>query len=559
MAKKKVQLADNVKRVIFLEVDATIGATIGTDLKLPDGSIPNKEQLAAYLGISPSTGNANHHRLLLGLTLGDDHPQYTRKDTLTTRGDLYYRNASTVARLALGSTNQLLRSNGTDPVYVTISPTITLSTDLSGSVTLTDLASGTLASTIVNNAVTDAKLRDSVGVSVIGRSANTTGDPADIVASSDGDVLRRSGTTLGFGAIPESSVTNLVSDLAARALITTQIIAGAGLTGGGTLAADRTLAVGAGTGITVNADDVAITTNGVTDALLRQSAAVSLIGRSANSTGNVADISASADDQILRRTGSTLNFGQLTVGMFPNDVVTYAKIQNISATSRVLGRVSSGAGDTEELTLSQVLDFVGSAANGDILYRSGGSWTRLGIGSSTQVLTVTGGLPTWAAAGGGGGGSPGGSDGQLQYNNGGSFGGVATFTYDDGSGAFSLTPSAIDIITTGGMINIEIPGGLSRDATLNLSVSPNSLAELGAEETNIYGDNSISLISNTLQININLMGSGTIELQGEVDFDNGGTAIPGSAGAADPLPSNPAGYLYIKVQGSDYLMPFYNR
>jgi hypothetical protein len=39
------------------------------------------------------------------------------------------------------------------------------------------------------------------------------------------------------------------------------VIAGAGLTGGGTIAADRTLTVGAGTGITVNADDVAINTS----------------------------------------------------------------------------------------------------------------------------------------------------------------------------------------------------------------------------------------------------------------------------------------------------------
>jgi hypothetical protein len=37
-----------------------------------------------------------------------------------------------------------------------------------------------------------------------------------------------------------------------------EIISGGGLTGGGDLTADRTLAVGAGTGITVNADDVAI-------------------------------------------------------------------------------------------------------------------------------------------------------------------------------------------------------------------------------------------------------------------------------------------------------------
>jgi hypothetical protein len=40
--------------------------------------------------------------------------------------------------------------------------------------------------------------------------------------------------------------------------ITRQVIAGAGLTGGGTLAADRTFNVGAGNGITVNTDDVTI-------------------------------------------------------------------------------------------------------------------------------------------------------------------------------------------------------------------------------------------------------------------------------------------------------------
>lgn len=68
-----------------------------------------------------------------------------------------------------------------------------------------------------NDSITDAKLRNSAALSVIGRSANSTGDPADIAAASDGDVMRRSGTTLGFGAIPESSVTNLTTDLAAKA------------------------------------------------------------------------------------------------------------------------------------------------------------------------------------------------------------------------------------------------------------------------------------------------------------------------------------------------------
>lgn len=41
--------------------------------------------------------------------------------------------------------------------------------------------------------------------------------------------------------------------------------------------------------------------------------------------------------------------------------------------------------------------------DGDIIIRSGGTTTRLGIGSESQVLTVSSGLPVWAAASGGGG------------------------------------------------------------------------------------------------------------------------------------------------------------
>ena len=54
---------------------------------------------------------------------------------------------------------------------------------------------------IANEAVTNAKLRDSAALSVIGRSANSTGVPADIVAGADGQFLRRSSSVLGFGAI----------------------------------------------------------------------------------------------------------------------------------------------------------------------------------------------------------------------------------------------------------------------------------------------------------------------------------------------------------------------
>jgi hypothetical protein len=72
------------------------------------------------------------------------------------------------------------------------------------SVTLTN-ATGLPTAGLVDNAVTDAKLRDSGALSVIGRGANSTGDPADISAGANHQVLRRDGSSLGFGAVDLSS------------------------------------------------------------------------------------------------------------------------------------------------------------------------------------------------------------------------------------------------------------------------------------------------------------------------------------------------------------------
>jgi hypothetical protein len=93
--------------------------------------------------------------------------------------------------------------------------------------------------TIDTDVVSDTKLRNSAGNSVIGRSANTVGDPADIVASADDLPLRRNAGVLAFGAIPESSVTNLVSDLAAKVPTTRNLSVASPITGGGDLSADR--------------------------------------------------------------------------------------------------------------------------------------------------------------------------------------------------------------------------------------------------------------------------------------------------------------------------------
>lgn len=74
----------------------------------------------------------------------------------------------------------------------------------------------------------------------------------------------------------------------------------------------------------------------------------------------------------------------------------------MAATAKIVGRKTSGAGAAEECSLSEVLDFIGSAAQGDILYRAASSWARLPAGTAGQLLQTAGAgaNPTWATVGG---------------------------------------------------------------------------------------------------------------------------------------------------------------
>lgn len=102
---------------------------------------------------------------------------------------------------------------------------------IDGSITSSDIGTGEVAtSNLADNSVTDGKLRDSIGVSVIGRSANSTGDPADIQAGTDGTVLRRSGGALGFAQVSSAEIATgavTANELASNAVTEVKINAGA--------------------------------------------------------------------------------------------------------------------------------------------------------------------------------------------------------------------------------------------------------------------------------------------------------------------------------------------
>jgi hypothetical protein len=209
--------------------------------------------------------------------------------------------------------------------------TITLTTDVTGSGT------GSFATTIANNAVTNAKAADMGANTIKGNNTGGSADPIDLSVAQVQAMLGTSGTN----------------------------------TGDVTLAGSPTYITIAGQVITRNAVDL---TSHVTGDLplssLAQSAAASrLLGR--GSAGGAGDYEPITVGGALSFSGTVLSAtdtntlgpdgdkGDVTVGgtgttlTIDNNAVTYAKMQDVSATNRFLGRITAGAGDTEELTGTQ--------------------------------------------------------------------------------------------------------------------------------------------------------------------------------------------------------------
>lgn len=111
----------------------------------------------------------------------------------------------------------------------------------------------------------------------------------------------------------------------------------------------------------------ALSDNVVTDAKLRDSAALSVIGRSANSSGDPADIAATAtSDAVLRESGGTVAFGEVATGGLADGAVTNAKAANM-AQSTIKGRAAgAGSGAPQDLTVAQVFGTIGGVLHFNI-------------------------------------------------------------------------------------------------------------------------------------------------------------------------------------------------
>lgn len=278
-------------------------------------------------------GNTTYYTITNGTDWEVGLGTYTASGTTLARTTiLASSNSGNAVDFAAGSKDVFVTYPAGKSVSLDVAPTFT------AAVTVPDDAYGAgwngSATTPTKNAVydklesagwvTSANLRDSTALSVIGRSANTNGVPADIVGAANG-VLRVSGTTLAFGAV----------DLA-----------------------------------------TAMVTGDLPFSNLAQGSALSVLGVTGNATADFASIAAGSDGQVLRRSGTSLAFGAV----------------DLAGANAVTGTLAAGNGGTG----------VASYAVGDILYASGATTLAKLADVATGNALISGGVttaPSWGKIG----------------------------------------------------------------------------------------------------------------------------------------------------------------
>jgi hypothetical protein len=190
--------------------------------------------------------------------------------------------------------------------------------------------------------------RSFTACSLLGRSAATSGAPADIAANTDDRILARVSGTLGFFQV---------------------------------------------TGPMIQSGEIGTShyaTDSVTNAVLRNSGACSVIGRSANSSGDPADISAATNDRVFCRTGDTLQFTQVTGAMIAPNTVALSNLAQVG-TDSLLGRDTAGTGNVESIGLDATLEMSGiqilrrAALTGDVTCSAGSNTTSIANDAVTNA------------------------------------------------------------------------------------------------------------------------------------------------------------------------------
>ena len=217
--------------------------------------------------------------------------------------------------------------------------------------------------TIDNATVTPAKITNRSALTVFGRSANSSGVGADIAAGTDAHVLRRSGTTLGFGTIGDASISALAWS---KLTGTPTTLAGYGITDAQPLDADLTaiaalVTTAFGRGLLTEAS--AITARATLGAGTSSfSGAFSALTGLPTTLGGYGITDAQPLDADLSAIAT------LTTATFGRSLLTLSSAALTGsgftmATARLLGRTTAATGAVEELTAGTSLSLGSGSLN----------------------------------------------------------------------------------------------------------------------------------------------------------------------------------------------------
>jgi hypothetical protein len=323
---------------------------------------------------------------------------YQQRNTYTIAGTTLTFNQAPVA----GTNNiefvNFLIGSGSNGVGI-----VTLTGDVTGSGT------GTVPATVAANAVTFAKMQQIATDRLLGRDTASTGNVETLTVGGGIEFT-------GSGGIQTSAFTGDVTKAAGgtATTIANSAVTMAKISATGTPSASTFLR-GDGSWQAVPAltdgdkGDITVSGSGATWTIDNSVVTVAKInatgtpgsgnflrgdGQWATATASVAD--GDKGDITVSSSGS--------VWTIDNDVVTYAKMQNVSATDRLLGRDTAGAGDVEELTVGGGIEFTGSgglqtsAFTGNVTKSAGGTSTTIANGVVAPAMLTTGG-PSWTSGG----------------------------------------------------------------------------------------------------------------------------------------------------------------
>ena len=245
-----------------------------------------------------------------------------------------------------------------------------------------------------------------------GGGAISDGDKGDIRVTASGATWTVDASAITYGKIQNVSAANrlLGRGSASGSGDVEEISGGSGLTFNGTILSvsvpvssgdkgDITVATPGGGAFTLDINDAAVAYTNIQDV----TAASRLLGRGSSSgAGDVQELTLGSS---LALAGTALNVsipltddnkGDITVGSsgtsftINTDSVTYGKMQNVSAASRLLGRGSaSGSGDPQEITLGSSLTMSGTALSVSVPL-SDFDKGDITVGSSGTSFTIDG-------------------------------------------------------------------------------------------------------------------------------------------------------------------------